>query len=74
MTEAEARAKLISIRSYCFARGVVGRLGGRIGGDDDFRQAFRALNRLYIGISRGNAIKSRVHPLNSGARKRKQAD
>ncbi len=46
MTDASAREKLISVRSICFRRGVLGR-GGRIGSDDDFRQAFRTLNRLY---------------------------
>lgn len=50
-------AKLISIRHHCFMRGVLGRDADRIGGDDDFRQAFRTLNRLYVEVRNGSASK-----------------
>ena len=43
MTRDEALAKLISIRHHCFVRGVLGRSA-----QDDFRQAFRTLNRFYV--------------------------
>jgi len=39
-------AKFCSIRHYCFVRGVLGKGADRVGGDDDFRRAFRTLNRL----------------------------
>lgn len=48
MTEAEAKAKLISIRSFCFVRGVLSRSP-----DSDFLQAFRLMNKLYVDERRG---------------------
>jgi hypothetical protein len=42
-----AREKLISVRHYCFARGVAGRKP-----ESDFRMAFRDLNRLYVEVKR----------------------
>lgn len=54
-----ALEKLISMRHYCFVRGVLGRGADRsFGGDDDFRQAFRTLNRLYVE-ARYSALKGR---------------
>jgi len=47
----EASAKLCGIRHYCFVRGVLGRGANRnFGGDEDFRQAFRTVNRLYVQL------------------------
>ena len=43
VTREEALAKLISIRHHCFIRGALGRSA-----QDDFRQAFRTLNRVYV--------------------------
>jgi hypothetical protein len=43
----QAREKLISVRHYCFVRGVVGGSS-----DGDFRMAFRDLNRLYLEVKR----------------------
>ena len=48
MTRDEALAKLISIRHHCFVRGVLGRSA-----QDDFRQAFRTLNRVYVCMREG---------------------
>jgi len=45
MTREQALAKLISARHHCFKRGVLGRHPL-----DDFRQAFRTLNRLYVDL------------------------
>lgn len=56
MSRDDVLAKLISVRHYCFVRGVVGRKPC-----PDFRQAFRTVNRLYVevrdGISRPIALK-----------------
>jgi len=52
MTRAEAIDKLISVRHYCFVHGVLGKRSGDrakdVPPDDDFRWAFRTLNRLYV--------------------------
>lgn len=50
MSREDAITKLISIRHHCFRRGVLGHNGGRTGGDDDFRQAFRVVNRCYAEL------------------------
>ena len=47
MIDREATDKLISVRHYCFARGVAGQKQ-----DGDFRLAFRELNRLYVELKR----------------------
>ena len=51
----DALTKLMSIRHYCFLRGVVGnrKKGHDEPAEDDFRQAFRTLNRLYVAQKRG---------------------
>jgi hypothetical protein len=38
---------LISVRHYCFVRGIAGRKP-----ESDFRMAFRDLNRLYVEVKR----------------------
>ena len=43
MTRDEALATLISVRHFCFLRGV-------LGGENDFREAFRTLNRFYVAL------------------------
>lgn len=43
----EALEKLISVRHYCFVRGVAGRKP-----ESDFRMAFRNFNRLYVEVKR----------------------
>jgi hypothetical protein len=52
----EALAKLISMCHHCFVRGVLGRRSGDrkhdIPPQDDFRQAFRTMNRLYMEAKR----------------------
>ena len=54
-----AAEKLSSIRHYCFARGVLGRGSDRdFGGDADFLQAFRTVNRLYVEARHGIALKA----------------
>lgn len=65
MSRGDAIAKLISARHHCFARGILGREGGRVGGDDDFRQAFRTVNRLYVLAQRKttpNAFRGEQNP------------
>lgn len=47
ISDGEATEKLISVRHYCFVRGVAGRKP-----DGDFRLAFRDLNRLYVELKR----------------------
>lgn len=47
MSRDDALARLISIRHHCFMRGIYGRKPV-----DDFRQAFRTLNRLYVELER----------------------
>lgn len=50
----EAIAKLSSVRHHCFVRGVVGSRSKKREEDqppeEDFRQAFRTVNRLYIRL------------------------
>jgi hypothetical protein len=50
----EALDKLISVRHYCFMRGVLGKRSKDKALDrppeDDFRLAFRTLNRLYVQL------------------------
>jgi hypothetical protein len=52
MTRSEALEKLISVRHYCFVRGVLGnrKKGHDEHAEDDFRQAFRTVNRLYVEL------------------------
>jgi hypothetical protein len=69
MTRDDAIAKLISVRHYCFVRGVLGRLGG----GDDFRQAFRTANRLYVALRDGIALKAMCSTGRRGATPRKAA-
>lgn len=45
MSRDEAIAKLISVRHHCFMLGVLGRSPL-----DDFRHAFRTINRLYVEL------------------------
>ena len=59
MSRDEALAKLISVRHHCFVRGVIGKNAERIGGDDDFRQAFRTVNRLYVQVKREIALQAK---------------
>jgi hypothetical protein len=51
MSREEAFAKLSSVRHYCFVRGVLGTRSNKRDEDhppeEDFRQAFRIVNRLY---------------------------
>ncbi|MGD0957218.1 MAG: hypothetical protein ABR953_10375 [Candidatus Acidiferrales bacterium] len=54
MTRDKAIAKLVSVRHYCFVRGVLGKHP-----DSDFRQAFRTLNRLYVEARYDIALKRR---------------
>jgi hypothetical protein len=68
----EAMAKLSSIRHYCFVRGVTGRGADRVGGDDDFRQAFRTINRLYMERKR-DALKGQRETQKRVATRRKEA-
>jgi hypothetical protein len=49
MTRDEALAKLISVRHYCFIRGVLKPWKGPKD-DPDFRMAFRDVNRLYVAL------------------------
>ena len=69
----EARAKLCSIRHYCFVRGVVGKNADRIGGDDDFRQAFRIVNRLYFEVQREIALHARRETQKPSTTQRRRA-
>jgi hypothetical protein len=59
MSREEALAKLISVRHYCFLRGVLGKRSGDRKLDrppeDDFRAAFREVNRLYVQLGDGKA-------------------
>ena len=54
MTGDDVIAKLISVRHYCFARGVLGNRSNKRGEDQppekDFRQAFRRMNRVYVRL------------------------
>jgi hypothetical protein len=58
MSRDDVLAKLVSVRHYCFVRGVLGQGSGRdSGGDGDFRQAFRTANRLYVEVRDGIGLK-----------------
>lgn len=48
--------KLLSVRHYCFQRGILGnhKKGHTEDAEQDFRQAFRTLNRLYVAQKRHN--------------------
>ena len=70
MTRAQAVEKLISVRHYCFVRGVLERFGG----GDDFRQAFRAVNRLYVELRDGVEEKAVRSAPRRGATRRREAD
>lgn len=54
MTRDNAIVKLISVRHYCFVRGVLGSRSKKRGEDhppeEDFRQAFRTTDRLYVQL------------------------
>jgi hypothetical protein len=54
MTRAEPIDKLIAVRHYCFVRGVLGNRSTKCGEDrapeEDFRRAFRTVNRLYVQL------------------------
>jgi hypothetical protein len=54
MTRDDGIAKLITVRHYCFVRGVLGSRSNKRGEDqpaeEDFRQAFRTMNRLYAQL------------------------
>lgn len=56
MSRDEALGILIGARHHCFARGVLGNRSFDRGLDekpaDDFRAAFRELNRLYVELRR----------------------
>lgn len=73
MSRGEVLAKLLSVRHFCFRRGVLGRNGARVGGDDDFRQAFRIVNRLYVLVRLGNARDSQREGQKQGATRRRRA-
>ena len=49
-----ALEKLMSVRHYCFLRGIVGNRRkdspNQYHPEDDFKLAFRTLNRLYVQI------------------------
>jgi hypothetical protein len=69
MSREEVIAKLISVRHHCFVRGVLGNRSFYRKTDeppaDDFRQAFRTLNRLYVEVrdrldGHSDATKSRA--------------
>ena len=46
----DALTQLMSVRHYCFHRGVLGnqKKGHNEAPEQDFREAFRTLNRLYV--------------------------
>ncbi len=71
MTCDEAIAKLISVRRHCFVRGVLGnrKKGHNESPEDDFRQAFRTANRLYVEL-RDNIAPRSTH---MGTRRRRAA-
>jgi hypothetical protein len=60
MNRDEVLAKLISVRHYCFVRGVLGnrKKGYNQSPEDDFRQAFRTVNRLYVELRENIAPRS----------------
>lgn len=58
MNRQEILEKLISIRHHCFIRGVTGKRSRLRQYDhppqDDFRAAFRDVNRLYVRLRDGH--------------------
>lgn len=72
----EATAKLCSVRHYCFCAGILGdrKKGGQNQPpEDDFRQAFRIVNRLYVQARHGIALEGQVYPHKSVGGKRRKA-
>lgn len=71
MNRDDATAKLISVRHYCFGRGVLGnrQKGHNERPEDDFLQSFRTANRLYIEL-RDNIARRSTH---MGAQRRRAA-
>lgn len=71
----DATAKLCSIRHYCFIRGVVGnrKKGHDEPPEDDFLQAFRTINRLYVQARDGIASNAQVYRRASVGDKRSKA-
>ena len=68
MNHDEALDKLISIRHYCFYRGVLYKfldgnpdIAGYNGQNEDFRQVFRTLNRLYVTLKHHSGIRGVLH-------------
>ena len=72
-TREKALAKLISVRHCCFVRGVIGKGANRVGGDDDFRQAFRTVNRLYGEVQREIALQAKCDTQKPPATRRGRA-
>ena len=72
-----ATAKLLcSVRHFCFVRGILGdrKKGGQNQPpEDDFRQAFRTVNRLYVQARRGIELEGQVYPHRSVGAERKGA-
>ena len=73
MTRDDALAKLISVRHHCFKRGVIGNDADRVGGDDDFRQAFRTVKRLYVEVQREIAPQAKRDTQKRPATRRRRA-
>lgn len=79
MSRSSALDKLISIRHYCFVRGVLGKRSHNrkldTPPDEDFRQAFRIVNRLYVEVRDGDRLKrhSGATRAPAGARTTKKA-
>jgi hypothetical protein len=71
MTRDDTIARLISVRHHCFVRGVLGnrKKGYNEWPGDDFLQAFRTVNRLYIEL-RDNIARRSTH---MGAQRRRAA-
>ena len=66
----QARDKLISVRHYCFVRGVLRSTpDSQPGRDEDFRQAFRTLNRLYVELKRASELPRHVYGRAAAQRK-----
>lgn len=71
----DATAKLCSIRHHCFVRGILGQRNRKNDQppEDDFRQAFRTVNRLYVQARHNIALKRQVYPHTDLAGKRREA-